>query len=106
MFSGPHVWTADTASQQARQAWIHALGSIEARNPEVVVPGHLVPNSPTDISTVRYKREYLIAFGDELKRATDSSTLKDAMNARYPDAGLEVALHIGAEVATGENHWG
>ena len=29
-----------------------------------------------------------------------------AMTARYPDAGMGVALQIGAKVATGEMKWG
>ena len=29
-----------------------------------------------------------------------------AMTARYPDAGMGVALQVGAKVATGEMKWG
>ena len=38
VFSGVHVWTADTATQGQRAAWRAALDAIAARDPEVVVP--------------------------------------------------------------------
>lgn len=37
-----------------------------------------------------------------LARAKDSGNLIDAMKRRYPHAGMNVALEIGAEVATGK----
>ena len=36
----------------------------------------------------------------------DSAALIAAMTQRYPDAGMGVALQIGAKVATGEMKWG
>lgn len=106
VFSGVHVWTADTPTKEQRAAWIAALDTIAARKPAVVVPGHLSPNAPTDLSGVAHTRAYLAAFEDELARAKDSAALKAAMLARFPDLGMGVALDIGAKVATGEMKWG
>lgn len=106
VFSGVHVWTADTPTKEQRAAWIAALDAIAARKPAVVVPGHLSPNAPTDLSGVAHTRAYLAAFEDELARAKDSAALKAAMLARFPDLGMGVALDIGAKVATGEMKWG
>lgn len=106
IFSGVHVWTADTPTREQRAAWIATLDSIAARKPAIVVPGHLGPNAPTDLSGVVYTKAYLMAFEDELAKAKDSATLKAAMQARYPNLGMGVALDIGSKVATGEIKWG
>jgi len=106
VFSGLHVWTADTASPQARAAWVKTLEAMAARKPAVVVPGHLGPNAPLDASAIQYTRDYLVAFEEELAKAANSAALIEAMNKRYPNAGLGVALQIGAKVAKGEMKWG
>lgn len=106
LFSGVHVWVADTATPEAREQWIESLDTLAARHPTVVVPGHLIESSATDVSSIAYTREYLAAFEAELARAKDSVALVEAMKRRYPDAGMGVALDIGAKVAKGEMKWG
>ncbi|MFC4822568.1 MBL fold metallo-hydrolase [Dokdonella ginsengisoli] len=106
LFSGVHVWTADMQGAPARAAWIKTLDAIAARKPAVVVPGHLVPSAATDATAVRYTRDYLAAFEEELAKAADSAALIAAMTKRYPNAGMGVALQIGAKVAKGEMKWG
>src|SRR5438034_10501157 len=73
VFSGVHVWTADTQGAEARAAWMKTLDAMVARNPAVVVPGHLLPGAAIDASAIRYTRDYLVAFEDELARATNSA---------------------------------
>ncbi|WP_304187681.1 MBL fold metallo-hydrolase [Phenylobacterium aquaticum] len=106
VFSGVHVWTADTAGAEARAAWVKELDAMAARKPAVVVPGHMTPTAPTGLAALIYTRDYLLAFEAELAKAKDSAALIAAMTARYPDAGMGVALQIGAKVATGEMKWG
>jgi glyoxylase-like metal-dependent hydrolase (beta-lactamase superfamily II) len=106
VFSGVHVWTADTQGAAARAAWIENLDAMAARKPAVVVPGHMAPGAATDVSAIRYTRDYLLAFEEELAKAVDSAALIAAMNKRYPNAGMGVALQIGAKVAKGEMKWG
>lgn len=106
VFSGLHVWTADTPTPAARAAWIRNLDAIAARRPAVVVPGHLGTAGALDVSAVQYTRDYLRAFDEELAKAADSAALIAAMNRRYPQAGLSAALQIGAKVAKGEMKWG
>ena len=62
IFSGVYVWTADTPTKEQRAAWIATLDAIAARKPAIVVPGHLAPNAPTDLSGVAYTKAYLAAF--------------------------------------------
>jgi glyoxylase-like metal-dependent hydrolase (beta-lactamase superfamily II) len=106
VFAGVHVWTADTKGAEARATWVRNLDSLAARNPAVVVPGHMAPGAATDGSAIAYTRDYLLAFEQELAAAADSTALVAAMMRRYPDAGMGIALQIGAKVATGEMPWG
>lgn len=106
VFSGVHVWTADTATLEQRAAWRANLDALAGRAPAVVVPGHAAGGAATDASALAYTRAYLTAFDEEVGRATSSAALIAAMKARYPEAGMGVALDIGAKVATGEMKWG
>jgi len=106
VFSGVHVWTADTSTAEARLAWRENLAALAARKPSVVVAGHAMDGAAPDASAIAYTRDYLIAFEDELARAKDSAELIAAMKVRYPGAGMGIALDIGAKVAKGEMKWG
>ena len=106
IFSGVHVWTADTQTKEAFAAWLANLDRIAALKPSVVVPGHLDPQAATDLSAVAYTRTYLLAFEEELAKAADANALKAAMEARFPGLGMGVALDIGSKVAKGEMKWG
>ena len=105
IFSGVHVWVADTPTEKERAAWIANLDKIAARKPAVVVPGHMTPEAKTDLSAVEHTKRYLLAFEEELAKAKDAAALKAAMEARFPGLGMGVALDIGSKVATGEMKW-
>src|ERR1700679_4237633 len=87
VFSGVHVWTADTASAEARAAWMKTLDIMATREPAVVIAGHLAPGAATDALAITYTRNYLLAFEEELAQATHGDGLIAAMTKRYPDAG-------------------
>lgn len=106
IFSGVHVWTADTNSAEQRAAWLSNLDLIQRRQPAIVVPGHMTLEAATDLSGVEHTRRYLAVFEAELEKAKDSAALNAAMKARFPGLGMSVALDIGAKVATGEMKWG
>jgi glyoxylase-like metal-dependent hydrolase (beta-lactamase superfamily II) len=106
VFSGVHVWTADTQGVEARAAWVKNLDAMAARKPSVVVPGHMMSDAAVDSSSIGYTRDYLVAFEEELAKADNSADLITAMTQRYPDVGMGIALQIGAKVATGEMQWG
>jgi len=63
-------------------------------------------DAATDLSGIEHTKAYLAAFEEELAKAKDSAALIAAMNARFPGLGMDVALNIGAKVATGEMKWG
>ncbi len=106
IFAGVHVWTADTPTKEQRAAWSDNLERIAARKPAIVVPGHMTPDSATDLTAVAHTKAYLAAFEEELAKAKDAAALKGAMVARCPGLGMGIALDIGSKVATGEMKWG
>jgi len=106
LFAREHVWVADTPQPEQRAAWITLLDEMTALDPALVVPGHRLPGAPADASAITGTREYLVAFEEELARATDGATLTDALVERYPGHGMRIAAQIGAKVATGEMSWG
>lgn len=106
IFSGVHVWTADTQAKEQRAVWIRNLDAIAARNPAIVVPGHMESDAALGLPAIEHTKSYLLAFAEALGAAKDSNALKAAMEARFPDLGMGVALDIGAKVATGEMQWG
>lgn len=106
VFSGLHVWMADTPSASARQAWRENLEAMLAHQPQRVVPGHMVQGSALDASAIRFTRDYLIAFEEALAQSSSSAQLVQAMRARYPDLRGQSSLEIGAKVVMGEMAWG
>lgn len=105
VFGGLHVWTADTQTKAERAAWIKTLDRIEALKPTTIIPGHALNTEKMGIETVQYTRTYLQRFETELDKAPDSAALIDTMKRLYPDAGLDIALNIGAKVNKGEMKW-
>jgi glyoxylase-like metal-dependent hydrolase (beta-lactamase superfamily II) len=105
VYAGLHLWTADAQSVQERADWARKLGTMAALNPTVVIPGHSLPGQKQDASQLLWSRAYLARFEQELPKAADSSALIAAMKKAYPDAGLGIALEIGAKVNKGEMKW-
>jgi len=69
------------------------------------VPGHMAAGSAMDASAIRYTRDYLQRFDAEAAKAKNSAELIEAMKKAYPQAGLGIALDIGAKVRKGEMQW-
>jgi len=105
IFGNLHVWTADTQKASERQAWYRQLDEIEALQPGTVVPGHMAPGTALDASAIRYTRAYLQRFDAEAAKAATGAALIEAMKKAYPQAGLGLALDIGAKVNKGEMPW-
>lgn len=105
VFAGLHAWTADTQSAQERADWSRKLAAMAALRPETVIPGHALPGQARDASQIAYTQAYLARFESELGKASNAAALIATMKAAYPDAGLAVALDIGARVNTGEMKW-
>jgi hypothetical protein len=90
------VYTPETDSQ-ARRKWLDSLNTIRALKPSVVVPGHSKAGAPLDASAaVDFTQTYLLAFEEELSKATDPDSLVRAMKRRFPSADLFLAIERGA----------
>ncbi len=105
VFGGLHAWTADTQTRTQRTAWIKVLDRIEAIKPATVIPGHARDPGKVGIEAVQYTRTYLQRYEIELEKAPDSAALIETMKRLYPEAGLDIALNIGAKVNKGEMKW-
>ena len=109
VMANEHVWIADTQSKEARANWIKILDEIEALQPQMVVPGHFFDNrdgsKPFTIASVKFTRDYLIAFEEEAAKAKDSKELIAAMEKRYPNLEGKTSLEMSAEVIKGEKKW-
>lgn len=105
VYAGLHLWTADAQSVQERADWSRKLGTMAALQPLTVIPGHSQPGRPHDASQLAWSQAYLARYEQELPRAADSAALIRAMKSAYPEAGLDIALEIGAKVNKGEMAW-
>jgi glyoxylase-like metal-dependent hydrolase (beta-lactamase superfamily II) len=105
IFGNLHVWTADTQKATERAAWLAQLDEMEALKPAMVVPGHMTPGTALDASAIGYTRTYLQRFNAELVKAKTAADLIEAMKKAYPQAGMGIALDIGAKVNKGEMQW-
>ncbi|MCM2972698.1 MBL fold metallo-hydrolase [Larsenimonas suaedae] len=102
---GEHVWMADTQTPQSHADWLATLDAIRALAPDTVIPGHFVGSYPKGLQAVDFTADYIRAFDKETAKASDSSALIKAMNARYPTLGGEGSLELSAKVAMGEMEW-
>lgn len=105
VYGNLHPWTADAATAEKRRAWLGILDGLAARKPAVAMPGHAQAGAPLDASAIDFSRDYLRAFEEELPKANDGAQLITAMKARFPGAGLAIAIEIGAKVCKGEMAW-
>jgi hypothetical protein len=105
VYAGLHLWTADAQSVQERADWAKKLGTMAALQPAVVIPGHSLPGQKQDAAQLAWSQAYLARYEQELPKAANSAALIDAMKKAYPEAGLGIALEIGAKVNKGEMKW-
>jgi glyoxylase-like metal-dependent hydrolase (beta-lactamase superfamily II) len=97
LFNNMHVYTAETDSK-ARRKWLNSLNKIRELKPSVVIPGHSKVGASLDATTaVDFTENYLLVFGEELKKAKDPDGLINAMKERFPSADLLLAIERGAK---------
>ncbi|MCE0559128.1 MULTISPECIES: MBL fold metallo-hydrolase [unclassified Motilimonas] len=100
-----HLWMADTQSDEELQAWSAQLKEMKSLKPEVVIPGHMTPDSALDLSSVQFSLSYLTTFISEKSKANNSAELINAMDQAYPQAASPSSLELSAKVHTGEMTW-
>lgn len=105
VFGNLHVWTADTQTVAERSAWVTQLDEMAALNPVVVVPGHMNADTKIDASAIAYTKTYLQTFEKNAASTKTSAELISSLQKAYPDAGMAMALDIGAKVNKGDMKW-
>ncbi len=105
VYSGVHVWMADSQTKVARSNWVKALNNLLALKPERVVPGHFLGTAPKGTEAVTFTRDYVERFEQELAKAKNSGQLIEALKKAYPALPVDDGLAIGAKVNTGEMKW-
>jgi glyoxylase-like metal-dependent hydrolase (beta-lactamase superfamily II) len=105
VYAGLHLWMADAQSVQERADWAKKLNAMASLQPAVVIPGHSSPGAKQDVSQITWSQAYLSRYEQELPKAANSGALMGAMKQAYPEAGLGIALDIGAKVNKGEMKW-
>ena len=105
VFGNLHVWTADTQKPSEHKAWFAQLDEMQALKPATVVPGHMAAGTALDAGSIAYTRDYLQRFDAESAKTKNAAALIEAMTKAYPQAGLGIALDIGAKVNKGEMQW-
>ncbi|MGE6170687.1 Vmh family MBL fold metallo-hydrolase [Aeromonas media] len=105
VYSGVHVWMADSQTKAARSNWVKALDNLLALKPERVVPGHFLGTAPKGTAAVTFTRDYVQRFEQELATAKNSDQLIDGLKKAYPALPVDDGLAIGAKVNMGEMKW-
>ncbi|MEC5321074.1 MBL fold metallo-hydrolase [Brenneria populi subsp. brevivirga] len=100
-----HVWLADTQTPASRAHWRDTLKSIEALNPQIVVPGHFIGPNDYSLKNVTFTLSYLETVEKELAKSPDSAALVAAMKKHYPTLKDDSSLELGAKVLKGEMKW-
>lgn len=105
VYSGVHVWMADSQTKAARSKWVKALDNLQALKPERVVPGHFLGTAPKGTAAVTFTRDYVQRFEQELASAKNSDQLIDGLKKAFPSLPVDDGLAIGAKVNMGEMKW-
>ncbi|MFM7967522.1 Vmh family MBL fold metallo-hydrolase [Aeromonas sp. A-5] len=105
VYSGVHVWMADSQTKAARAQWMQALDGMLALQPERVIPGHFLGTEPKGTQAVTFTRDYVQRFEQELATAKDAGQLIDGLKKAFPSLPVDDGLAIGAKVNMGEMKW-
>ena len=105
VYSGVHVWMADSQTKAARAQWMQALDGMLALQPERVIPGHFLGTEPKGTQAVTFTRDYVQRFEQALATAKNSDQLIDGLKKAFPSLPVDDGLAIGAKVNMGEMKW-
>ena len=106
IFNELHIFLADTGSKEKLQAWIDRLTSLEALNPEIVIPSHADLNASFDKKALSATKEYLQKAIEFTKASSRSEELAASLKTAYPDYINTRVIDLGAKVLLGEIQWG
>ncbi len=106
IFNELHIFLADTGSEEKLQAWIDRLTSLEALNPEIVIPSHADLNASFDKKALSATKEYLQKAIEFTKASSRSEELAASLKTAYPDYINTGVIDLGAKVLPWRNSVG
>lgn len=103
--SGEHLWTADDAKPEQRDALKAVLKQMLSLKPDVVIPAHMVKDAPMSAKAIQFSINYLNTYDKVAKASKNSAELIEGMKKAYPQLPAESNLELGAKVVKGEMKW-
>lgn len=107
IYSGEHVWTADSQTKEERSQWVQSLEKMKQLEPTKVIPGHYKGEMPEQVKAVQFTIDYL----NDLEQVLDqnknpkSTFVIEQMKQHYPNLESVSSLELSAKVLTGEMPW-
>jgi glyoxylase-like metal-dependent hydrolase (beta-lactamase superfamily II) len=104
VFNGIHLFMAH-ATPEDRKGWLESIEYLISLKPEIVVAGHKLPGMSDGPESLKYCRDYLIAFEEAVAQTSSSTELIAAVRKRFPevqDVMDNFILTRSAKVASGE----
>ncbi|MEH0007663.1 MAG: Vmh family MBL fold metallo-hydrolase [Flavobacteriales bacterium] len=105
VYSGMHVWMADSQTKEARQKWAQSLERMAGLKPERVIPGHFLGDIPPKDDAIDFTRGYVAEFEQAVSKSSTSQEIIKTMKALYPLLAGENDLSLSAKVVTKEMEW-
>ncbi|MEV6026632.1 MBL fold metallo-hydrolase [Streptomyces sp. NPDC052036] len=100
VYNDVHLYLAESPAE-GRRAWLNALDTIAALDPEAVVAGHKNPDRPDDPKAIDETRRYIHDFEAVAERTTTTLDLYRGMLELHPDRVNQGALWGSARSAKG-----
>ncbi|MGI5508736.1 MBL fold metallo-hydrolase [Streptomyces sp. CA-106131] len=100
VYNDVHLYLAESPAE-GRRAWLDALDTIDALNPQAVVAGHKRPDRPDAPQTIAETRQYIRDFETVAERTTTTLDLYRGMLELHPSRVNQGALWGSARSAKG-----
>lgn len=105
LFSDAHPFTCEV-STNGRKKWYDEICKLEQLGADVVIPGHIKPDTPLDGRTFTYTKDYLTATEEELAKTTDYKEFFYNMCMRFPTSVLIfLSNDMNSSVFLGGREW-
>ncbi|EKG2483676.1 MBL fold metallo-hydrolase [Vibrio vulnificus] len=105
IYSGIHVWMADSQTKEERLEWVASLDRMKQLKPKRVIPGHYLGQVPPRVEAVDFTKQYVMDWQRYVEQSSNSTQLIEKITAQYPLLTADEGVTIGAKVSMGEMKW-
>ncbi len=92
VYADVHAWVEGIQTPEDIAKWQASLDQLEAIGAGTVIPGHRLPDTVNDATTIAKTRAYLDQWGKAKAETSNADDLRAAMMAGNDDLGLTMAL--------------